>query len=62
MLYRVMEQLVQGIDRGDQRGEPLVIYKREDSKINFLGPKRCFEELRSDEEAMKRLRERQAKE
>jgi hypothetical protein len=61
MLYRVMANLVQEIDRGDERGEPQVSYRRDDSKINFFGPKRYFEEFRNNKEAMRRLRERQTK-
>jgi hypothetical protein len=62
MLYRVMENLVPAIDQGDERGELQIAYRRDDAKIKFFGPKKYFEEFRSDEEAMKRLRERHAKE
>ncbi|KAH8893616.1 Metallo-hydrolase/oxidoreductase [Thozetella sp. PMI_491] len=58
MLYRVMENLVPENDWGEWRGEPLIQYKREDGKINFAGPRGRFEEFRSDEKAMERLRER----
>jgi hypothetical protein len=61
MLYQVMENLVPEINQGDKRGELQVAYRRDDAKIKFFGPKRYFEEFRSDEEAMKRLRERHDK-
>jgi hypothetical protein len=62
MLFCVMENSVQEIDQGDERGEPQISYTKDDRKINFFGPKRYFEDFRSDGEAMKRLRERQTKE
>ncbi|KEY75229.1 hypothetical protein S7711_07143 [Stachybotrys chartarum IBT 7711] len=61
MLYRVMENLVEEKDRGDERGEPQISYSREDMKIKFFGPKKYFEGFRSDKDAMKSLRERQIK-
>jgi hypothetical protein len=56
-LLRAMENLVQ--ERVVEDGR--VAYTREDRKINFLGPRERFEELKNDEGAMKRLRERQSK-
>jgi hypothetical protein len=62
LLYRVMENLIPEVDRGDERDEPQVSYNRDDRKINFFGPKKYFDNFRSDEKAMKQLRERQPKE
>jgi hypothetical protein len=57
-LYYVAENLIEPKNRGAARGEPPVEYDKEDGKMSFLGPKELFEELRTDESAMKVIRDR----
>jgi hypothetical protein len=50
--------LIEPKDWGIARGEPLMEYDKEDGKISFLGPKELFEEISTDESAMKAIRDR----
>lgn len=61
MLYAVMTKQFEEIDRGDERDQQQISFQRGDLKIKFFGPKKYFEDFRGDQEAMKRLQDRQDK-
>ena len=52
--------MIDSNDQGKFREESLISYDREDGKISFIGPKRLFDEIRKDHDAMRAVRERQS--